>query len=368
MDMHDVIQNRLALPLSIFALFYAGIVVVFLLILNSDMFASRADVLSAAMLADLLLTAPIVYWLLVRKTGVPAISVIPICLVGFLFAGVAFPEAQQEMVKTIRSWILPLMEVGVLVYLGVIVHRAASSIKTQDSFDRKVRIENAARQIFGHHRIASIVAAEFTMIYYLFRWPAVGEKMADRMEVPKGATVFSYHKDSGMTALWLALMVVVLVELTVVHVLLAQWSMLAAWLASLSSVYIATMIIAQMRAIRCRPIFIHGGYLHIVNGMFRLTKISLSSIASFEITGNDPELTTTADEVASAKDDLPLNCSVPVSHNVILKLHEKCTAELLYGATRRFQIAALHVDDPRLFADAVSAGQSQASEENTIST
>lgn len=341
--MNESIRHQVPIRLLIFLLGYAVTLLVFGLVLSSVFFADHPHILAGAMLFDLVLTLPVVYWFLIRNTQIPTITIVPVCLIGFLFAGFTFPENQQLLVSTVRNGMVPLIELGVILFLVGVVRQTASDFADDESYDRKVRIENATEKMFGKNRLAKLAATEFTMLYYLLRWPQRNGVSIRRLETPKGATVFSYHRNSGMAAIWMALIGVVFVEITVIHILLARWSHLAAWIASLSSVYVAMMIVAQIRATRCRPIFIHDEHLHIYNGMVRLARIPLNSIASVEASTKEPPSAPNHDSTIP----VPLRVCVPVTHNVVLKIKHTISAELMYGAKRDFQIALLRVDEPR---------------------
>lgn len=148
-----------------------------------------------------------------------------------------------------------------------------------------------------------------------------------------------------MSAIIIAFFLAALTELVVVHYFVAMWNDWVAWILTASSVWVALTIVAQLRTIGWRPHMIHNGDLVLRNGMYDLASISLENISGVEKTSVIPE-----ENEGAFK---PLQTSVPVSHNVIVRLTKPCEATLLYGQRRDFETALVFVDDPAAFCEVV---------------
>ena len=90
------------------------------------------------------------------------------------------------------------------------------------------------------------------------------------VDVPAGVDVFTSHTRSGVRAILIALIIVVIVEMTALHYFLALWNHWVAWVATLSSLWVALTVIAQIRAVACRPIYVTDESLCLRNGMYDL--------------------------------------------------------------------------------------------------
>ncbi len=181
-----------------------------------------------------------------------------------------------------------------------------------------------------------------SLFYYLLRIPGI----AFPVEVPAGSVVFSYHRKSAMGAILMAFLMAATVEMTVVHYFLMMWNRWVAWVATLSSLWVVLMLVGQVRAIRCRPIFIQQGSVWLRNGMYELATIEPSNIKKVDMTSKTP--------VQIMDEEKPLNCCFPAGHNVVITLKKPREATLPFGQQRPFRVALVFVDEPRRFVARLS--------------
>lgn len=85
-------------------------------VMQSTLFSGN-DMLSLAITLDLLLTIPLVYFLLIRKTSIPKTTIIPVMFIGLLVGTYCLPKDNQTYLVLFRNWILPLIELGILTYV-----------------------------------------------------------------------------------------------------------------------------------------------------------------------------------------------------------------------------------------------------------
>ena len=138
-----------------------------------------------------------------------------------------------------------------------------------------------------------------------------------------------------------------IIEAATLHLLLSMWNHWIAVAATVSSLWFGLQIMAQIRSIAMRPIYIEQGCITLRNGAFDLAKIPISKIFSIE------KLTAA---LKSNKGALPpLNVGFPATRNVVLKLKEPLEATRLNRKKREFQVAYLAIDD----ADRLIAALSQ---------
>lgn len=175
------------------------------------------------------------------------------------------------------------------------------------------------------------------MLKYLFAKPAGVSSDPGWLDVPEGAKVFTYHQKHAGQILLGGLILAAIVEAAAVHVLISMWNHWVALAATLATVWFGLQVIAQIRAIGMRPMYIDGGRLMVRNGAFDLADIAISQIVSIE---------KSMKEIKSEKGQLPpLNVGFPATHNVVLRLKEPMEAMILNRKKRNFQIALLAIDD-----------------------
>src|SRR5450432_1123487 len=89
----------IGLPLSIFLACF--------IISLSSAFKSNRELLSNAILIDLLITAPLVYFFAIRKSTVSKLTVIRVFIVGLLIASLILNAHSNILLYFIKTWISP---------------------------------------------------------------------------------------------------------------------------------------------------------------------------------------------------------------------------------------------------------------------
>ncbi|MEM7558578.1 MAG: hypothetical protein AAF394_05605 [Planctomycetota bacterium] len=179
------------------------------------------------------------------------------------------------------------------------------------------------------------------MIQYLFAQTVADEQGQRYLDVPAGAKAFSYHRKHAGQALLGGLMLAAAGEAVVVHLVLARWNHLLAWVATIATVWFGLQVLAQIRAVGIRPIFIDQGGVRLRNGAFDLAEVLIEQVVSVE----ESRASVPSDEAGLE----PLNVGFPASHNVVLKLEEPSEATILNCKKRQFQVALLALDEPTKF-------------------
>ncbi|WP_162524401.1 hypothetical protein, partial [Gordonibacter urolithinfaciens] len=99
-------------------------------------------------------------------------------------------------------------------------------------------------------RAAHLAGIEGATWYYaLFSWRA-------RPDAPVGRHAFSYHRESGFLALVGVIAALLPVEAFAVHLLVAQWSTIAACLLTATSLYALLWLVAAARASVLNPLLV----------------------------------------------------------------------------------------------------------------
>ncbi len=307
------------------------------LLANSSMFGRNPEELAAGIIFDLVVTSPLIYYFLIRKTRIPRTTVLPVVLLGVLIGYSVLPPENQYYLNQFKTWGLPLIEVSIL---GFVIYKVRKAIKRYSSIRGQVpdffsALKTTCQQMLPRTFVMPVVM-EIAVFYYGFiYW---------KRRVP-GANEFSYHKESGTFSLLAGILFLVAIETTVLHVLLDRWSTTAAWIVTAISVYSGIQIFGFLKSMLKRPIAIRNDRLYLRYGIMSETTIELKDIDSIELS--------TAE---IAFDDKTRKLSVLgslESHNTLIHLKRQNELSGLYGVKRQYTSLALHVDQRVAFKNAL---------------
>lgn len=312
------------IPLGLFGL---------LVVLMTSSFLKGSDALNAAITIDLLLTVPIVYFLLIRKTAIPKTTVVPIMVIGLLLGTYFLPEESQTYLSLFKTWALPMIEVSVLTFV---------IIKVRSTLRKYNRLKGSSPDFFSalkstcHEILPKALvlpfATEVAVFYYGFiHWKT---RALEEHE-------FTYHKQSGTPTLFAAFILIIAIETVAFHFLLARWSAIAPWVLTALSIYTALQVFGFARSLSKRPISIGTEALTLRYGILNEVEIPFSEIDSLELSTKPLE-----------KDVLTKSLS-PLgeleSHNLIIRLKSENELTGLYGMKTRFKVLGLYLDEPSRF-------------------
>lgn len=323
-----LILNRKAIifgvPISLF-----GILI--LLMKSSVLPGNEALVLGIT--ADLVLTVPLIYFLLIRKTEIPKTAVIPIMVAGLLIGSYFLPEENKDYLNFFKIWILPIVEISVLFFIIYKVRKGIKLYKSNktEAFDFFPTLKKTCYDILPKGAVIPIVT-EIAVFYYGFIYWKRRELKANE---------FSYHKESGTVALLGALIFIIGVETVVLHILLSRWSVIAAWILTFLSIYSGIQIFGFLKSMFKRPISIENDRLYLRYGIMTETTIDLKDIDSIEISSKDIDLNNETKKL-SFLGELE-------SHNIIIRLKNENELVGLYGTRKKYKNLAMYVDDKTEF-------------------
>ncbi len=313
------------LPLLIIGLMIA--------VVKSPIFKGSPDYIATGVTLDLVLTSPLIYFLLIRKTNIPKITVVSMIVLGIVISSFLIPSENQYTLNLFKTWAIPVIEITVLSYVLYNVRKAIKkfNLNKKNNLDFYTVLKNTCYELFPKKIVIPIVT-EISVIYYGFiYWKK--RKLNDYE--------FSYHKDSGTVGLLIALIFIIAIETVTLHMLLMKWSYIAAWILTFLSIYSGFQIFGFLKSITKRPIAIQNNTLYLRYGIMSEATIHLDKIAMIEISSKelDPD---------SQIKKLSLLGSLE-GHNVIIQLHTEETLNGLYGITKKFKELALFVDNKIAF-------------------
>lgn len=295
------------------------------------------DSLALAISIDLLLTVPLVYFLLIRKTSIPKTTVVPIMLLGLLLGSVFLPKESQNYLDWFKTWLLPLVELTVVTFVVLKVRKALKTYRSQkgEHADFYETLKRTCTELLPKPVVIPF-ATEIAVFYYAFiHWK----------KRSLASNEFSYHKKSTTFSLLLAFILVIAAETVGLHFWLMKWNTVLAWILTALSVYTALQFIAYAKALSQRPITIDADSLQLRYSIMAEAKIPLDLIESVELSTKDLE-----------KDKWTRSLS-PFgeleSHNVVLHFNELVMLSSLYGIQKKVKTLSLFVDEPQAFAERI---------------
>ncbi|SEL52017.1 hypothetical protein SAMN04487910_2706 [Aquimarina amphilecti] len=305
------------------------IIGVMILITKSPIFIINQKSLSIGITFDLLLTVPFVYFLLIRKTKVPKISIISFLIIGMVVCYVIIPPKNQYYLNLFKTWIFPVLELSILSYVIYNLTKAIKRYKSNrnKSVDFFTALKNTCLEILPKGAVNPVVM-EIAVLYYGFiYWK---KRKLNENE-------FSYHKNSGTISLLTAIICIIAIETVVFHILLSKWNTPTAWILTFLSIYSGIQIFGFIKSMFKRPISIENNKLFLRYGIMNETIINLTDIDSIEVSSKDIEL----DKVTRKLSFL----GELESHNIVIRLKEENTLIGLYGIKRTYKNLVLHIDN-----------------------
>lgn len=309
------------------------------LIVKSSMFINSPNELSIGITFDLLLTVPLVYFLLIRKTKIPKTTVVPFLVLGIAICTLILPSENQYYLNLFKTWIFPIVELSILSFVIYNVRKGIKRYKLNktESFDFFTTLKNTCYEILPKGIVIPVVT-EIAVFYYGFLYWKKRELKENE---------FSYHKDSGTITLLIAIIFIVAIETVVFHILLAKWNSIAAWVLTFLSIYSGIQIFGFLKSMLKRPISIESDRLYLRYGIMTETTIDLKDIDIVEISSKDIE---TNKEIRKLSFLGELE-----GHNIIIRLKKENELIGLYGIKRKYRNLALYVDDKIEFKNRINS-------------
>lgn len=301
-------------------------------VVKSSFFIPR---ISPFIIADFLITIPLVYFFLIRKKEISNKTTITVAFLGLAIVSVILPKENQEVLVQIRLVLLPLVEFFLIGYIVVKGRKIIKKIKesNDDSLDFFDAIQQVCNEVLPLG-LGNVFAVEISVIYYgLLNWR--------RKELKKNE--YSYHKDGMATSVILGFLLVVVVEMFVTHAMLKNGNITASFILAILSAYTALQVIAVLRSLAKRPVYIdvEKKQLLLKFGILANAVIPFDQINEVELTTKElPEKT-------SIKYFSPLGSSG--GHNLVLHFKEQIKFNSFYGISKKANSLAVFVDQKNEF-------------------
>jgi hypothetical protein len=310
-----------------------------LLITFSSRFTANKELLSNGILADLLVTAPLMYFLAIRKSKVSKLTVIRIFILGVLFAGFILRSNDNPILQIIKTWISPVVEAFVIFTISKRFYIANKNAKAKDNHkvDFLLHCRSMMFEISKNERVANIVSSEVAVIYYAFF--SIKDKSIDYK------TKFTSYKENGLPIVLSAILSIFLIETTGVHFLVSLWSKTIAWVLTGLSFYTCIQLFAHIRALKARPIVIHSNSFAVHNGLAGDAFIQLDNIEKVELSTKKP----------TGRESVKISLLNGLeNHNIVVYLKNPITVTKIFGIKKQADTVLFFVDKPKEFINAVT--------------
>lgn len=309
------------------------------LITFSPKFAAENELLSTGILADLLVTAPLVYLLAIRKSDVSKLTVIRVFIIELLFASIILHAHSGVVLKFIKTWISPMIElyvVSVVCRKFYVANKKAKASDT-DRIDFLLHCRSVVFDVFGNRKIANVISSEVAVIYYaLF---GKKEKCIDYK------TRFTSYKENGLLLILGVVLFVFLIETSGVHFLLSIWNSTVAWIITGVSLYTCLQLFAHIRAIKARPVIIRKDSFEVHHGLAGDAFFEFQNIEKIELSNKKP----------GGRQAVKISLlSGLENHNVVVYLKTPIEVTKVFGIKRSSDTVLFFVDRPKEFLDVVT--------------
>jgi len=247
--MHAAATHPRAIPL-LFLGVAAAVYATALAVVGELPHLERASVVAVGLTVDLVIVVPLAFYLLlVRRRGLPLVTLAPVLVLSVVAASRVLPPDHQQPLRVLEVLAVPL-ELGLVSWVAWRAARALRKARRDAAADPLEQLHRAAFDLTRNDRVAAVLALELGVLYYAFgSWRA-------RPHLPAGWSAITHHRRSGHAGIVLAFLVVMAAEGLAVHVLLLNWSALVAWLFTIGTAYGGLWLIADYRATVLRPILI----------------------------------------------------------------------------------------------------------------
>lgn len=299
--------------------------------------------ISLAITLDLLITAPLAYFLIAWRKKLPKFTAVSFLILGIILASVILPKDQQSWLELAKLALAPI-ELGVFSFLAWKTYQLIKNFRSQEvkQIDFLSTFSKVCKQVLGDNLYANLITYEVAFFYYgIVKWK----------KVTLDFNAYTYHKKNGAITMYVAMLSLFFVEAFVVHILIARYSEFWAMIATGFSVYAIFQIIGHIKAIYHRPILMEDDYLSIRYGLAGDVSISYEQIKAISFNRRTPKEEKGIRKLAG---DLQ-------PHNIVLELKETHQLNSIYGIKKHFHTLLLFVDDAEQFIDEVKEKVSDSS-------
>jgi hypothetical protein len=318
-----------AVPVLLFVATTATVYFVALLVVARMPRVAHPEVLAGAVLLDVVIVVPLVYFLLFLRGKKWPVGLVPVFLLSLVGASLVLPGDYRQLLPHVRLLALPV-ELALVGFLLWRVRRIFAGLGAGGAeTDVLDRLYQSFCRVLPNLRLASVLAYELSVLYYgLLSWRRRPEAIAQNS--------FSYHRNSGYSTLILTLMFVSVVEIVGMHLVVRLWSGTVAWVLSALGAYAVLWMAGDYQAVRLRPVVATDDALLVRMGLRWSVSIPYTQIEQVQ---------PFAREASSKRTPGYLHAALLTDPQVVLVLRGPVRARGPYGIEKEVQRVGLAVDE-----------------------
>ncbi len=277
------------------------------------------------------------YLLVVRPRRLTLLLVIPVIWVGYGLSAFALGSPDVGVLPYLLAAMIPVeLAIAVMECLKVVkVYKCAKA----KSADPMVWFKDTMLYLVQRDAPVSVAAAELSVWHYaLLSW-------RKKPYVLPGERAFSYHNAGGYMNMMLGLALAFPVEIIGVHILISQWSIVAASIVTALSIYAAVWLMGDARARVMRPVTISNDCVRLECGIQMESVVLLSDIKA---------ATLSEGELGDIPKGGMLNYGTFYQANVWVETKQPIAVRTMLGE-KWVRSIGLSLDDPHAFVDTVKS-------------
>ncbi|WP_335872651.1 hypothetical protein [Bacillus sp. 2205SS5-2] len=229
-------------------------------------------------LSMILISPLLIYTFLIKPRSLHKLWIYISFLISLGLAYIIIPPSQSVFLSNILVWLLPVIEIGVIVVVAYGIIKSIISywsINTNEYYDYLEVVELALKPKLGKGFILNAVLTELSVIYYsTFIW------FKKPKNIPYGS--FTYHKESQIKTVVMLFLILIIVESVFFHFLFQMWSVVAAWIVTILNIYALLYIIGLYNSVKFLPHLIKQDSLIIRLGFQSSIVVDLADIESIK--------------------------------------------------------------------------------------
>jgi len=305
---------------------------------------SRAVVIGS--LLDLAIVAPLLILAMTRKKGFTLKRFITFMVIGLVAARFIIPSEYFAPFKFIPyaaiglEGLIVLAEIGLLFLLVKHLPGILKELK-QENNSGLFAFPSLVKERVSSHPLVSVIAAESLMFYYAFAsW---------KRKPPTGESLFSLHQKTSLLAFNIMLIHAIVIETIGIHWWLHGKSMILSIVLLILNIYSVIYFIADIQTVRLNPLAMKENRMQISLGLGKRMEIQYDAIDKIEWFEEAAKCNLKSkglvEFIARDLEEAKPNC--------VLHFKEPLKATLFMGIEKKFNMAAIRLDEPERFRDAL---------------
>ncbi|MDO4230403.1 MAG: hypothetical protein Q4C98_11365 [Capnocytophaga sp.] len=301
-------------------------------------FHQNKNLFSNTLSFDLLVSIPVIYFLLIRKTAFSKKSSVLVLIFGIIIGSYIIPTENQTYINIAKKWIVPIIELSLMIFVFAKIFQTIKKYRTEMKyqFDFYTLSKSIFNQIMPN-RIANFLATEITVFYYsFFIWKKKSEFQNE----------FTTHKNSSVISFLGAFIFIILIETITVHLLASQWNTIVAWILTGLSLYSTMTIFGIIKSIIYRRSRVENNEVILYFGILSEIKMNIDDIEKIELITKGVNQEDKSNQGLSPFENMD-------GYNTVIYLKNEHQINGLYGFQRKCKNIRLKLDDNQKFKELI---------------